>query len=63
MPADTMTDARPATNAADAAVDVSIVVPVYHERDNLHELVERVWQAMAPTPWSFELICVDDGST
>ncbi|WP_143894958.1 glycosyltransferase family 2 protein [Tepidimonas sediminis] len=46
-----------------AALEVSVVVPVYHERDNLAELVERVGQALLPTGWSFELICVDDGST
>lgn len=45
-----------------AAPDVSIVVPVYNEIGNLDGLVERIAQAMQGTPWSFELIAVDDGS-
>lgn len=47
---------------ADDAIDVSVVIPVYHEVDNLRELVERVEAALRPTRWAFELICVDDGS-
>jgi glycosyltransferase involved in cell wall biosynthesis len=42
--------------------DVSIVIPVYNEEDNLPELVARVGDAMQPSGFSFELICVDDGS-
>lgn len=44
------------------APDVSIVVPVYNEVENLHDLVERIAQAMAAQPLSFELLAVDDGS-
>jgi len=46
----------------DAAPDISVVIPVYNERENLHDLVARVGEALTPTRWSFELICVDDGS-
>jgi len=49
--------ARPA-----AAVDVSVVIPVFNEAENLRELVERVGQALAPCGRSFELLLVDDGS-
>jgi glycosyltransferase involved in cell wall biosynthesis len=42
--------------------DVSIVIPVYNEQDNLPDLVARVGEAMQPSGFSFELICVDDGS-
>lgn len=42
--------------------DVSIVIPVYNEEDNLPDLVARVGEAMLPSGFSFELICVDDGS-
>ena len=59
----------PDSLASEAAVvhattdpDVSIVVPVYNEVDNLPELVERIEQAMRPTGRAFELIAVDDGS-
>ena len=42
--------------------DVSIVIPVYNEEENLPDLVARVGEAMATSGFSFELICVDDGS-
>lgn len=42
--------------------DISIVIPVYNEEENLPELVERVREALEPSGFSFELICVDDGS-
>ena len=42
--------------------DVSVVVPVFNELDNLGELVDRIHAALAPTGRSFELIVVDDGS-
>ena len=42
--------------------DVSIVIPVYNEQDNLPDLVARIGEAMLPSGLSFELICVDDGS-
>lgn len=43
--------------------DVSIVVPIYNEVENLPDLVERIAQAMAGQALSFELLAVDDGST
>lgn len=43
---------------------VSIVVPLYNERENVPLLVERTVAAMATAPdVSYELILVDDGST
>jgi glycosyltransferase involved in cell wall biosynthesis len=41
---------------------VSVVIPVYNEEENLPELVERVGRALLRAGRSFELICVDDGS-
>lgn len=46
-----------------AEPDVSIVVPMLNEVDNLVALVDRIGAAMAATAWQFELIAVDDGST
>lgn len=43
--------------------DVSIVIPIFNEVDNLPDLVERVAAAMAPTLWRYELIAIDDGSS
>ena len=44
------------------APQVSVVIPVYNEADNLPDLVTRVHDALAPTGRAFELVCVDDGS-
>jgi glycosyltransferase involved in cell wall biosynthesis len=41
---------------------VSVVIPIYNEEDNLPDLVERVGRALQHSGRSFELICVDDGS-
>ncbi len=41
---------------------VSVVIPIYNEAENLLDLVTRVHDAIAPTGRAFELICVDDGS-
>ncbi|NWG72902.1 MAG: glycosyltransferase family 2 protein, partial [Parvularculaceae bacterium] len=41
---------------------VSVVIPIYNEEENLLDLVERVGTAMARSGRSFELICIDDGS-
>lgn len=53
--------ASPASAEA-AAPEVSIVIPVYNEAENLPELIHRVGEALAPTGRRFELILVDDGS-
>ena len=51
------------TTARAAAPDVSIVVPIYNEVENLPDLVARIGQAMAGQALSWELLAVDDGST
>ena len=50
-------------SAHPAAPDVSIVVPIYNEVENLPDLVARIGQAMAGQALSWELLAVDDGST
>jgi glycosyltransferase involved in cell wall biosynthesis len=45
-----------------AAPQVSVVIPIYNEAENLPDLVTRVHDAIAPSGRSFELICIDDGS-
>ena len=50
-------------NLSTTPPDVSIVVPIYNEFDNLPDLVERIHAAMAIQPLGFELIAVDDGSS
>ena len=43
-------------------MDLSIVVPIYNEVDNLRPLCQRVHAVLAPMDWSYELILIDDGS-
>jgi glycosyltransferase involved in cell wall biosynthesis len=45
------------------APDISIVVPVYDERDALPELIDEIDATLAPLGRRSELIFVDDGST
>jgi len=42
---------------------VSIIVPLFNERDNVSELTEQAAAVMGKTGWDYELILVDDGST
>lgn len=51
------------TSVHDSIPEVSIVVPVYNEFDNLPDLVARIDAAMRTQPLSYELIAVDDGSS
>lgn len=42
--------------------DLSIIVPLYNEEDNVRPLVEAITAALAPLPLAIELLLVDDGS-
>ena len=44
-------------------LDLSIVVPIYNEAESLTHLIEAIARAVAITHLSYEIICVDDGST
>jgi polyisoprenyl-phosphate glycosyltransferase len=48
---------------AGAELDVSIILPVYNEAAHLEAEVTRVRAAMNASPYSYEIIVVDDGST
>jgi polyisoprenyl-phosphate glycosyltransferase len=43
--------------------DVSVVLPCYNERDHVELEVKRIRNAFEAAGMSYELICVDDGST
>jgi undecaprenyl-phosphate 4-deoxy-4-formamido-L-arabinose transferase len=45
-----------------ATPDLSVVIPVYNEKENLPELIDRCLAACRKTGRSFEIILVDDGS-
>src|SRR5512132_3298689 len=48
---------------ADSAPWLSVVIPIFNERDNLHPLTAQTLKALNGQVSSFELIYVDDGST
>ena len=43
--------------------DLSIIVPVYNEEDNLRELYEKLRVTLDSHSVSFEIIFIDDGSS
>lgn len=62
--------AEPSTSAATegpatagSALDVSVVLPAYNEVGHIRSEVERITAALGASPYSFEIIVVDDGST
>lgn len=46
-----------------AELDVSVVLPVYNEATHLAEEIERVRAGLDQSPFTYEIIVVDDGST
>jgi glycosyltransferase involved in cell wall biosynthesis len=42
--------------------DLSVVFPVYNEEENLPILLGEIAKALDGTPWSYEVLAVDDGS-
>jgi glycosyltransferase involved in cell wall biosynthesis len=44
-------------------LDVSIILPVYNEAAHLEQEVDRIRVAMDASPYSYEIIVVDDGSS
>ncbi len=44
-------------------MDLSVVIPIKDERDNLRPLHDRLLRALAPLGHSYEILFVDDGST
>lgn len=44
-------------------MQISVVIPIYNEIENLEDLFSRVWKVLRTRPVNSELIVVDDGST
>jgi glycosyltransferase involved in cell wall biosynthesis len=42
--------------------DLSVVMPVFNEVESLDKLIESIAQILRQQPFSYEIICVDDGS-
>ena len=43
-------------------LDVSVVLPVYNERGHLRAEIDRIRAALDDSPYTYEIIVVDDGS-
>ena len=43
-------------------LDVTVVLPVYNEKGHLRAEIERITAAMESSPYSWEIVVVDDGS-
>src|SRR2546429_5291004 len=58
------TPTRPSSSMS-APLELSLVIPVYNERENLPVLVGEIDQALAGRPGGgrYEIVAVDDGST
>lgn len=54
--------ASAATAAPGTRPELSVVVPVYNEADNLAPLIERLKPVLDAEVASWEIVCVDDGS-
>src|SRR5205823_7912296 len=61
-PASTCSAASPAPEVR-CMMDLSVVIPVKDERDNVRPLHEQLRQALDPLGLAYEVIVVDDGST
>lgn len=44
-------------------MDLSIVVPVYNEEENIQYLYDQLSEVLEPLGLEYEIICADDGST
>lgn len=51
------------TTSGSGAPDLSLVIPVYNERDNLEPLMREIGGSLAGGGWRYEVLMVDDGST
>ena len=45
------------------APDVTVVLPCYNERDHVELEIKRIRAALEAAGLSFEVLCIDDGST
>ncbi len=45
------------------ALDVTVVLPVFNERGHIHQEIRRIRTALDASPYSYEIIVVDDGSS
>jgi len=46
-----------------STLDVSVVLPVYNEAGHVRDEIDRIRSGLAASPYTFEIIVVDDGSS
>ncbi len=51
------------TSVNQEVLDLSLVIPIYNEYESIPRLLEVVSGVMEPLDYTYEVICVDDGST
>ena len=51
------------TAGPDTALDVTVVLPCYNEQHHVRAELERITRAMDASPYSYELLVIDDKST
>jgi glycosyltransferase involved in cell wall biosynthesis len=54
---------KPTARATIGGVDLTLIVPVFNEVENLRPLLEEIVAALVEKPWTYEVLFVDDGST
>ena len=55
--------AAPGQVAARAVPELSVIIPLYNEEENVRPLLERLFAQLTALPFSFEVLVIDDGST
>lgn len=45
------------------SLDVSVILPVHNEEGHIRTEIDRIRSALDASPYSYEIICVNDGST
>ncbi len=53
----------PDDDAAETQLDVTVVLPCYNEQDHVVAELERISAALDASPYSYELLVIDDAST
>ena len=46
----------------EAELDVTVVLPVYNEAGHIKTEVDRITTALEASPYSYEILVIDDGS-
>ncbi len=57
------TVSAPVPLPVEAPPDVTVVLPCYNERDHVEQEVKRIRAALEAAGMTYELLCIDDGST